>query len=111
MLNSPILTGLSCVPPNSRQRDDGRWDRYGYLATVIAYDPTINEKNVESIRSDIASIDGGFAVGLDVPFDRLMVGRLLAKNGSSFRKARDSFERTVLERLAGQRAFPGICAP
>ena len=90
-----------------------RWamDRYGYLATVIAYDPTINEKNVESIRSDIASLDGGFAVGLDVPFDQLMVGRLLAKNGSSFRKARDRYERTVFERLAGQRASAGLCAP
>ena len=76
-----------------------RWiiNQHAYLATMIAYDPAIDEEIIESIRSDIASVDGDAAYGLDVPFDRLMIGRFLAKNGSSFRKARDSYEQAVLK--------------
>ena len=97
----------------SDQSPTRRWamDRHGYMATAIAYDPCIDEENLESIRSDIASIDGAFAYGLDIPFDRLVIGRFLAKNGSSFRKARDSYQRTVLKHLAGQPDSSGRCAP
>ena len=73
------------------------------MGTAIAYDPSINEETFQSIRSDIASMNGTVAAGLDIPFDRLMVGRFLAQNGSSFRRARDSYQRTVLTHLVRQR--------
>lgn len=81
-----------------------RWmmDQHGYMATTIAYDPTIDQEKLKSIRSDIGSIEGAFAYGLDIPFDRLMIGRFLAKNGSSFRKARDIYQKTLLKRLEEQ---------
>jgi len=81
-----------------------RWamDRHGYVATAIAYDPSIDEEQLESIRSDIALMDDAVASGLDIPFDRLMIGRFLAQNGSSFRKARHSYQRTVLKHLVDQ---------
>ena len=77
-------------------------DRHGYMATAIAYDPSIDEEKLKSLRSDIASMDGAVVSGLDVPFDRLMIGRFFAQNGSSFRKARESYQRTVLKHLVGQ---------
>ena len=42
-----------------------RWamDRYEYMATAIAFDPSVDEEHLESIRSDIASIDGAIASG------------------------------------------------
>ena len=81
-----------------------RWamDRYEYMATVIAFDPSVDEEHLESIRSDIASTDGAIASGFDVPFDRLMIGRVLAQDGSSFRRARESYQRTVLKSLVRQ---------
>ena len=90
-----------------------RWamDRHGYMATAIAYDPSIDEKKLESIRSGIVSMDGGFAYGLDVPFRQLMIGRFLAKNGSRFRRARDSYRRTILKHFAHQPDSSGRCAP
>ena len=82
-----------------------RWaiDRDLYMGTAIAYDPSINEETFQPIRSDIASMNGTVAAGLDIPFDRLMVGRFLAQKGSSFRRARDSYQRTVLTHVARQR--------
>ena len=88
----------------SDQSPTRRWamDRHGYMATAIAYDPSIDEEKIKSLRSDIASMDGAVVSGLDVPFDRLMIGRFFAQNGSSFRKARESYQRTVLKHLVGQ---------
>ena len=88
----------------SDQSPTRRWamDRHGYMATAIAYDPSIDEEKIKSLRSDIASMDGAVVSGLDVPFDRLMIGRFLAQNGSSFRKARHSYQRTVLKHLVDQ---------
>ena len=82
-----------------------RWaiDRNLYMGTAFAYDPSINEEIPQPIRSDIASMNGVVTAGLDVPFDRLMVGRFLAQNGSSFRRARDSYQRTVLTHLVPRR--------
>jgi len=81
-----------------------RWamDRYEYMATVIAFDPSVDEEYLESIRSDIVSMDGAIASGFDVPLDRLMIGRVLAQDGSSFRRARESYQRTVLKSLVRQ---------
>ena len=81
-----------------------RWamDRHGYMATAIAYDPSIDEEKLESIRSGITSMNGGFAHGLDVPFKQLMIGRFLAKNGSSFRKTREAYQRMVFRYLVGE---------
>ena len=88
----------------SDQSPTRRWamDQHGYMATAIAYDPSIDEEKIKSLRSDIASMDGAVVSGLDVPFDRLMIGRFFAQNGSSFRKARESYQRMVLKHLVGQ---------
>lgn len=81
------------------QSPTGRWamNHHQYMATAIAYDPDLNEETLESLRSEFPPINGGFTYGLDVPFDQLMIGRLLAKNGSSFRDARESYEQAVLK--------------
>ena len=93
-----------------------RWamDQNGYMATAIAYAPSIDEESLESVRSDIVSpddccADDSFACGLDVPFERLMIGRFLANNGASFRKARDSYQSAVLKHLTSEPS--GKCAP
>ena len=81
-----------------------RWamGRYSYMASAFAYDPSIDEGSVDSIRSTIASPGPGFVYGLDLPFDRLMVGRFLADNGVRVRLARDRYQRAVLAHLSGQ---------
>jgi urease accessory protein len=82
----------------SEQPPTGRWlmNHHGYLATAIAYDPSFNSEFLETVRSNFPPIDGGFTYGLDLPFAQLMIGRCLAESGTSFRKARDSYERTIL---------------
>ena len=76
-------------------------DRHRYMATSIAYDPSMDEEDLRAIHSDITSLDGTIASGLDVPFAQLMIGRFVAQNGASFRKARESFQRTIVKHLVG----------
>lgn len=80
-----------------------RWamDRHRYMATSIAYDPSMDEEDLRAIHSDITSLDGTIASGLDVPFAQLMIGRFVAQNGASFRKARESYQRTIVKHLVG----------
>ena len=75
---------------------------YSYMASAFAYDPSIDEGSVDSIRSTIASPGPDFVYGLDLPFDRLMVGRFLADNGVRVRLARDRYQRAVSAHLSGQ---------
>ncbi len=88
----------------SDESPTGRWamDQHGYMATAVAYAPSIDEERLASIRSDIVSSDDCFACGLDVPFERLMIGRFLADNGATFRKARERYELTISRHLVAE---------
>ena len=80
-----------------------RWamGRYSYIASAFAYDPFIDAGSLDSMRSTIASPGPGLVYGLDLPFDRLMVGRFLANNGARVRLARDRYQKAVLTYLSG----------
>jgi len=67
-----------------------------YIATAIAYDPAINEEEVRSIRSNFGPIENDLTYGMDLTSDQLMIGRFLARTGTSFRRARECYEQAVL---------------
>ena len=71
------------------------------MASAFAYDPSIDEGSLDSIRSTIASPGPDLVYGLDLPFDRLMVGRFLADNGARVRLARDRYQKAVLTYFSG----------
>ena len=70
-----------------------------YLGNAIAYDGSLNENFLESVRAEIASFDHKFVYGIDIPSERLLIGRFLAKEGYSFRKARECFEGIVSQNM------------
>ncbi len=81
---------------------DRQWamGRHGYLATAISFDPSIDDNCLESLRSELVQLGAAVTCGLDVPFDRLLVARFLAQNGSEFRTVRDGY-RTAVAKLTG----------
>lgn len=82
-----------------------RMGRHSYMATGMAHDPSIDENYLERFRAKLGPTDLDLVYGLDIPYQRLMVGRFLSGDGTSFREISKRYQSTILQGVQEESIF------